>query len=76
MCKGFMKGYLYWIKYGEVEPKQYDFGYSTSEMAETDGSSHTNHDYNERYKDSIEYMVGDAILANQNVKDEEPSTCE
>ena len=23
----------------------------------------------------MEYMVGDAILANQNVSDKEPSTC-
>jgi len=51
-----------------VEPAEYNFGYSTSEMAEAGDSSHTNYDYNEHYVDRIEYIIGDAILANQNVR--------
>ena len=72
MYKDFAKGYWYWISHGEVEPQQYDFGYSTSEMVKADD----NHDYNECYVDHMEYMVGDAILTNQNVRDEELSTCD
>ena len=45
-------------------------------MAETGSSSHTIHDYNERYIDRVEYMIGDAILANQNARDKEPRTWE
>ena len=74
MYKDFVKGCWYWTSHGEVEHQQYDFGYSTSEMTEAGCSIHTNYDCNECYVDCMEYMVGDAILANQNVRDEEPST--
>jgi len=65
-----VKGYWYWITNGEVESQQYDFAYSTSEIPEPDSASHTNHDYNECDVDRMEYMISDAILANQNVRDE------
>ena len=51
-----------------MEPQQYDFGYSNSEMPKAGGSSHTNHDYNESYVDYIEHLVSDVTLANQNIK--------
>jgi len=76
MYKGFVKGYWYWISHEEVESGQYDFGYSTNEMAETSGSSHTNHNYNEHYVDRMKYMIGDVILSNQNTRDEGSNTWE
>ena len=56
--------------HGDVEPEQYDFGYSNSEISEVRGSTHINNDYNEAYVDRIEYMVDDGIMAYQNVRDE------
>jgi len=75
MYKGFVKAYWYWISHGEIESAQYNFGYSTSEMAEAGSSSDTNHDYNECYVNCMEYMISDAILENQNVSKEKPNTC-
>ena len=75
MYKGLVKGYWFWISHGEVEPQQYDFEYSKSEIPEARGSSHINDDYNESYVDRMKYMVGDAIMANQNLRDKESSTC-
>ena len=54
MYKGFVKGYWYWISHGEIEPEQYDFGYSITEMVEASCSSDTNHDYNECYVDRMQ----------------------
>ena len=76
MQKGFVKGHWCLISHGEVEPQQYDFGYSTSELPKAGGSSYINHDDNESYIDHMEYMISDAVLANQNVRNEEPSTCQ
>ena len=73
---GFVKGYLCWLSHKELQPEQYDFGYSTIEMTKAGGSSYTNYDHNECYVDCMECIVGDAILANQNVRDEESNTCE
>jgi len=70
-----MKGYRFWISYGEIELQQHDFRYSNSEISKVGGLSHINNGYNEFYVDRIEYMIGDAINANQNVRDEESSTC-
>ena len=75
MYKGFMKGYWFWISHGEVEPQQYDFGYSNSELPKVRGPSHINHDYSQSYVDPMEYMVGDVIIANKNVREKESSTC-
>jgi len=38
------------------------------------GSSHINNDYYESYVDRIEDMADDAIIANQNVREEGSST--
>ena len=70
-----MKGYRFWISYGEIELQQHDFRYSNSEISKVGGLSHINNDYNESYVDRIEYMVGNAIMTNQNVREEESSTC-
>jgi len=64
------------ISHGEIKPQQYDFGYSNSEMAEAGGSSHTNYANNECYVDHMEYMIDDAVLANQNVRVQEESSCQ
>jgi len=74
MYKSFVKGHWFWISNGEVEPQQYDFGYSNSKLSEVGGSSHINKDYNESYVDRMEYVVGDAIMTNQNVREKESST--
>ena len=37
-------------------------------MGEAGGSNHTNYAHNECYVDQMEYMIGDAVLANQNVR--------
>jgi len=75
MYKGFVQGYWFWISHGEIEPQQYDSGYSNSKIPEVGGSSHTNNDYFECYVDRMEDMVDDAIIANQNVREEGLSTC-
>jgi len=75
MDKGFGEGYWFWISHGEIEPQQYDFGYSNIEIHEVGGSSHINNDYYESYIDQMADMVNNAIIANQNVREEEPSTC-
>ena len=49
--------------------------YSNSEVPKVGGSSHVNNDYSESYIDRMEDMVDDAIIANQNVKEEGLSTC-
>ena len=71
MYKDFVKEYWYWISHGEVEPQQYDLGYSTREMG---GSSHTNYAHNECYVDHMDSMIGDAMLANENVMVQEGSS--
>jgi len=43
-------------------------------MLEVGRSSIINHDYNKPYINRMEYMVSDAMLANQNVRDKEPTT--
>ena len=64
LYKGFVKGYWFWISQGEVEPEQYDFGYSNSKIPNVGGSTHIHNYYNESYVDQMEDMVGDAIMAN------------
>ena len=71
MYKSFVQGYWFWISHGEIEPQEYSSGYSNSEIPEVGGSSYINNDYNESYVDRIEYMVGDAVMTNQNVRKEE-----
>ena len=75
MHKGFVKGHWFWITHGKIEPQQYDFRYLNSEISEVGGSSHINNDYNESNVDQMEDMVDDAIIANQNVREERSSTC-
>ena len=69
MYKDFVKGYWFWISHREIEPQQYNFGYSNCEIPEVGGSSHINNDYSEFYVDRMEDMVDDAIIANQNVRE-------
>jgi len=45
-------------------------------MAEAGGSSHTKYPHNECYVDHIEYMSGDSVLKNQNVRVQEGSNCQ
>ena len=59
----------------EIEPQEYGFGYQNSEIPEVRGSSNVNNDYSESYIDRMEDMVDDAIIANQNVREEGSSTC-
>ena len=66
MYKVFVERSWFWISHGEVEPQQYDFRYSNSKIPKARGSSHINNDCNESYVDRMEYMVGNAIMANQN----------
>jgi len=75
MYKDFVKGYWFWISHGEIESQQYNFGYSNSEIHKVGGSSHINNDYYESYVDRVADMVDDVIMANQNVREEESSTC-
>ena len=75
MHKGFVKGYWFWISYGKIEPQQYDFGYSNSKIHEVRCSSHINNDYYESYVDRMVGMANDVIMANQNLREEESSTC-
>ena len=75
MYKGFVQGYWFWISHGEIEPQEYASGYSNSEIHEVGGSSHVNNDYSESYIDRMKDMVDNAIIANQNVREEGSSTC-
>ena len=75
MYKGFVQGYWFSISHGEIEPQQYDFGYSNSEVPEVEGSIHVNNDYSESYIDRMEDMIDDAIITNQNIREEGSSTC-
>ena len=45
-----------------------------AEMREANGSSHTNYAHNECYVDHMEFMIGDAMLANENVMVQEGSS--
>ena len=75
MYKGFVQGYWFWISHGEIEPQEYGSGYQNSEIPEVGGSSNFNNDYSESYIDRMEDMVDDAVIANQNVREEGSSTC-
>ena len=52
------------------------YWYSNSGIHEVGGSSHINNDYYESYVGRMADMVDDAIMANQNVKEDESSTCQ
>ena len=75
MYKGFVQDYWFWISHGEIEPQQYDSGYSNSEIPEVGASRHINNDYSKSYVDRREDMVDNVIIANQNVREEGSSTC-
>ena len=75
MYKRFVNGYWFLISHRKIESQQYNFGYLNSEMLDAEDSCRTNHDYNELYVYCIEYMVGNARMTNQNVREEESSTC-
>jgi len=75
MYKSFVKGYWFWISHGKIEPQQYDFEYSNSKIQEVGGSGHINNDYYESYVAWMADIVDDAIMVNQNVREEELSTC-
>ena len=75
MHKCFVQDYWFWISYREIEPQQYDSGYSNSKILEVGGLSHINNDYSESYVDRMEDMVDDAIIANQNVREVGSNTC-
>jgi len=49
--------------------------YSNSKIFKAGGSSHINNDYSEFYVHRMEDIVDDAIIANQNVREEGSSTC-
>jgi len=40
-------------------------------MPKAGSSSHINHDYNESSIDRMKYMVGEAVTANQNVREKD-----
>ena len=65
-----MQGYWFWTSHREIKPQEYSYGNQNNEIPEIGGSNHVNNDYSETYIDRMEDMVDDAIIGNQNVRQE------